>query len=67
MTKIFTKFWKRPPVVEFFQGKNEKWFFHLLSSNGQISAASQGYSSKGNAKRAARKLYPELKFKEGDK
>lgn len=34
---------------EIFQGKDGKFYFHLKSSNGEIIAQSQGYSSKQHA------------------
>lgn len=56
-------FKKRPAKINVFEGKNG-WYFHLLASNGKISEGSQAYSSKSNAKRAARKLFPDLEFTE---
>ena len=34
---------------EIFKGKDGKFYFHLKSSNGEIIAQSQGYSSKQHA------------------
>lgn len=48
--------------VILIQGKL-KWFWHLVAKNGEILAHSQGYFSRFNAERAARKLAEGLKVK----
>lgn len=53
-------FKKRPSHIEVFCGKDEKWYFRVVATNGKTAAASQGYSTKSNALRAARNLYPTL-------
>lgn len=47
---------------EIFVGKNSEWFFHLIGTNGQIMFVSEGYVSKGNAKRAIRRLKATVAF-----
>lgn len=38
--------------VKFYQGKNEKWYWRVVSSNGRIVAdGAEGYHSKFNAMR----------------
>lgn len=60
---LFSK-WKRPPKIEIFKGKDSKWYFHVRSSNGKITSSSQGYSTKPNAKRAAKKQHPDIEIGE---
>jgi uncharacterized protein YegP (UPF0339 family) len=36
------------------------WYVRLVSSNGQILATSEGYFSKWNAQRAAKRMFPGL-------
>ena len=46
-------------VVHIVRGKGlQPWYVKLVSDNGQILAVSEGYFSKWNAKRAARKNFP---------
>lgn len=40
-----------------------RWFYHLVSKNGNILTTSQKYWSKGNAKRAAKTLAKNIKAK----
>ena len=48
---------KRPSHVEVYLGRGIKpWRYRVRASNGEITSASQGYPSKANAMRAARKL-----------
>ena len=50
-------------VVHIFRGGGlQPWFVRLVSSNGQTLAISEGYFSKWNAKRAARKNFPGLRI-----
>lgn len=49
-------------VIEIFTGRDNKTYFNKRSSNGKIAAPSQGYSTKSNAKRAAKKLFPGVKI-----
>jgi len=49
--------------VELFKGRGlHPWFIRLRADNGQIVAASEGYLTKWNAKRAARKTFPDLEL-----
>ena len=34
---------------EIFKGQDDKYYFHLKAENGQIVAASQGYTQKAHA------------------
>lgn len=52
-------------TVHIFRGHGRQpWFVRLVSSNGQVLSISEGYFSKFNAKRAARRMYPGLPIKE---
>ena len=44
-----------------FKGKR-KWYFHAHAKNNKIVAASEGYYSKWNAKRAAKKVFPQAEI-----
>jgi hypothetical protein len=44
----------RKSVWEIWQGKDGKWYYHARSPFGKVSEPSQGYSTKANAKRAAK-------------
>lgn len=46
--------------VEVFEGRDGKGRFRVVGANGQKMDASQGYSRRSNARRAARNLYPDL-------
>ncbi len=50
-------------TIQIFKGKSswQPWWWRVVSVNGQIVATSgEGYFSKWNAKRAAKKLYPDI-------
>lgn len=54
-------------VVQLYKGKGRHSFYlRLVSSNGQVLAHSEGYYSRWNAKRAARKNFPGIKLVELD-
>ena len=43
-------------TVQLFKGKGvQPWYLRVVSDNGQVLSVSEGYFSKWNAKRAARK------------
>ena len=42
----------------------QPWYLRLLAGNGEILATSEGYFSKWNAKRAARKNFPDVPISE---
>ena len=45
--------------VQLFRGTgSHRWFLRLVAVNGEVVAHSEGYFSKWNAKRAARKNFP---------
>jgi uncharacterized protein YegP (UPF0339 family) len=47
--------------IELFRGKGiQPWFIRLVAANGQTITVSEGYFSKHNAKRAARKALPDI-------
>lgn len=50
-------------IVQVFKGSGlQPWFVRLVSANGQVLAVSEGYLTKWNAKRAARKNFPGLQI-----
>lgn len=52
-------------TVQVFKGKTgvyKLWYVRLVSPNGETLALSEGYVSKWNAKRAAKKNFPEAKL-----
>ena len=49
------------PRVEIFKGTGRQpWYVRLRADNGRILSVSEGYFSKWNAVRAAKRFYPEL-------
>jgi len=46
-----------------FPGKTRKWYVRLISDNNLTLNTSQGYVSKWNATRAAKKVFPNLERK----
>ena len=49
--------------LELFKGKGlHPWYLRMRGANGQVLATSEGYFSKWNAKRAARKNFPTIPF-----
>lgn len=47
--------------IEIFKGGGRQpWYVRLVGANGQALATSEGYFSKWNAKRAARRMFPDL-------
>lgn len=56
LAKVISIFSKRPAKVELWQSaKDLKYYFHTRAANGRILDPSQGYTTKSNASRAARK------------
>lgn len=54
--------------VEIFKGEGrEPWRVRLVGRNGEILNVSEGYFSKWNAKRAARRVFPNLELREVEK
>ena len=54
-------------TVQLFRGKGvHPWYLRLVSDNGQVLTISEGYYSKWNAKRAAKKIFPLLPLREVD-
>jgi hypothetical protein len=46
--------------VQVFKGGGQQpWYVRLVSQNGQVLSISEGYATKWNAKRAARRMFPE--------
>lgn len=56
----------RPLVIELFRdrGRVRRWRFRAVAGNGEIVAASQGYATKWNAKRAALHIWPDAKVEQ---
>ena len=47
--------------LELFKGDGlQPWYLRLKAANGKTLAVSEGYFSKWNAKRAARKNFPDV-------
>jgi uncharacterized protein YegP (UPF0339 family) len=46
--------------IEIFKGKDSQWYLHLKSRNGKITLASEGYTTRAHALRAAEKISSEL-------
>ena len=54
--------------VELFKGNGiQPWYLRLVGSNGTTLAVSEGYFSKWNAKRAARKNFPGIPLRDTTK
>ena len=52
-------------VVQIYKGEGRKnWRVRFVSSNGRILSSSEGYFSKWNAKRAAKRMFPGLPIRE---
>ena len=52
-------------IIELFKGKGaQPWYLRIVAANGQTVTTSEGYASKWNAKRAARKMFPGIELKE---
>ena len=50
-------------TVQLFKGKGlQPWYLRLVSSNGQVLVTSEGYATKWNAKRAARKNFRDVQL-----
>lgn len=41
--------------VELFEGVDGRWYFHKRNANGRITLASQGYTLRRTARRAAQR------------
>ena len=53
--------WRRDMKVELFKGEGRQpWFLRLVAANGKTITVSEGYATRWNAKRAARKAMPDL-------
>jgi len=42
--------------IAVYQGRDRQWYLRLVARNGEIVLDSEGYSTKSNAKRAAKRL-----------
>ena len=52
-------------TAQVFKGHGiQPWFVRLIAPNGQTLSISEGYFSKWNAKRAARRMFPEADLKD---
>lgn len=55
-------------VVHILKGRGiHPYYVRLVSENGQVLSISEGYASKWNAKRAARKMFPGKPMREVDR
>lgn len=45
-----------------YPGGYKQWYVRLVAANGETLATSEGYVTKWNAKRAAKKNFPEAKL-----
>jgi len=51
----------KPDKIEIWQGKSDKWYWRRRASNGKIvTAGGQGFASKWNAQRAARRAAKDI-------
>lgn len=48
--------------TSWYPGGYKLWYVRLVSENGEILAVSEGYVTKWNAKRAAKKNFPMTKL-----
>jgi uncharacterized protein YegP (UPF0339 family) len=54
--------------VELFRGKGvQPWFLRLVGENNKVLAVSEGYLTRWNAMRAARKNYARIPFRDTTK
>lgn len=52
-------------VVEVFRGRGiQPWYIRLKSPNGRVLSISEGYATRWNAKRAARRMFPGVEIRE---
>ena len=49
-----------PSKITVYPGKRQKWYVRLKGGNHETMNTSQGYVSKWNAKRAAKRMFPTL-------
>lgn len=49
--------------VELFKGANDKWYFHIKAANGEVTSASQGYTTRAGARKAIRRDWPGMTVK----
>lgn len=54
---------KRPPVIEYWEGPDGRWYIHVLHRNGHISDLSS-YAYKRGAVAKARRDYPGIEVRE---
>lgn len=45
-----------------YPGGTRQWYIRLVAGNGETLNTSEGYSTKWNAKRAAKKVFPNLEI-----
>lgn len=52
---------KRVSHVQVYRGRDKRWYVRRKAGNGRITAtAGQGYASTQGARRAAKRLFPDL-------
>jgi uncharacterized protein YegP (UPF0339 family) len=52
-----------PSKMNTYPGPKKKWYVRLVANNGETLNTSQGYATKWNATRAAKKVFPTLERK----
>jgi uncharacterized protein YegP (UPF0339 family) len=50
-------------TAQVFKGNMFRWYVRLVAQNGEILAVSEAYTTKWNAKRAAKKNFPNARLK----
>ena len=45
----------RTPKLEYWEGKDGQWYWHLKGANGKVVCHGEGHKKKGNAIRAAKR------------
>lgn len=48
--------------TSWYPGRRKMWYVRLVANNGEVLALSEGYATKWNAKRAAKKNFPDAKL-----
>jgi uncharacterized protein YegP (UPF0339 family) len=46
-----------------YPGRKQQWYVRLVAKNGETLNTSEGFASKWNAKRHAKKIFPNLEIR----
>lgn len=49
--------------VELRRARDGQWYYVVVAANGQVTETSETYTRRSNAKRAARKSFPDLEVR----